>query len=382
MLEMTIRISFLITVCFTAVIFINSLILIREPTQAGLISKGFVIPLLFAVVSFLYPHIITAPVALAAGEFLLVVVILAVNVLKPSFDRYPPFLIVISVLPVAVLALHYYFPAVLQYLTQNQSIFIGVFLLLNLLVLWMQQQARTMLFNAMVVLAAAAVANRGHANLAVALEFLAYLAFLLYFSQNAYLSAQRRYLEAQQKLARLEKNISLEVKKRTFEIERSNQNLLLISKLDTLTKTFNRMSIINTIDSLLNSHDINPFSIILFDVDHFKTINDTQGHSAGDMVLKKVALLAKQCIRDFDSLGRYGGDEFIITLPGTTLSEAMLVAERFRKRVEQMDPGGITISAGLASYPADGQKVKDLIGVADKGLYLSKKIGRNKVSHV
>jgi len=116
-----------------------------------------------------------------------------------------------------------------------------------------------------------------------------------------------------------------------------------------------------------------------FDVDNFKGINDKQGHSAGDRVLKKITQIAKENIRGFDVLGRYGGDEFLIILPGTTISDALFVAERFRKKVCMQS--GTTISIGIASYPEDGKTVQQIVDIADKGLYESKNKGKNTITH-
>jgi diguanylate cyclase (GGDEF)-like protein len=135
-----------------------------------------------------------------------------------------------------------------------------------------------------------------------------------------------------------------------------------------------------TIEKLINSR-INEFSILMFDIDNFKGINDTYGHIAGDMCIKRLALIAKSSIRDEDSIGRYGGDEFVVVLPSLTISQARLVAERFRKKVDETESPHFSVSIGIASYPQDASNVKELIAAADEGLYKSKRKGRNTVSH-
>ncbi|NLO97521.1 MAG: GGDEF domain-containing protein, partial [Peptococcaceae bacterium] len=89
--------------------------------------------------------------------------------------------------------------------------------------------------------------------------------------------------------------------------------------------------------------------------------------------------IAKDNIRSIDVLGRYGGDEFLIILPGTTVEEALRVAERFRQQAKAQS--GSTVSIGIASYPADGKTVQELINVADKGMYQAKNKGKNAVTH-
>ncbi|HYE83090.1 MAG TPA: GGDEF domain-containing protein [Clostridia bacterium] len=179
----------------------------------------------------------------------------------------------------------------------------------------------------------------------------------------------------------LEHSLNKEVKKRVFEIERSNERLLEISKTDLLTKAFNKITILNIIEKLINSKKEEIFSILMFDIDNFKIINDSLGHVTGDICLKTLANIASGNIREVDYLGRYGGDEFIIVLPALAENEAKFVAERFKKKVNETSNPKFTVSIGIATYPYDGRTVKDLISAADKGLYKSKSKGKNTISH-
>jgi len=127
-----------------------------------------------------------------------------------------------------------------------------------------------------------------------------------------------------------------------------------------------------------------PVSVLLFDIDHFKNVNDTFGHPVGDAVLKKVAELLRQAARDVDLPARYGGEEFTVLMPNTEEAGALKMAERIRKTIEktrfvfedQVVP--VTISVGTASYPVDGTDKKTIIANADQALYNSKKTGRNR----
>jgi diguanylate cyclase (GGDEF)-like protein len=148
-----------------------------------------------------------------------------------------------------------------------------------------------------------------------------------------------------------------------------------------LTKTLNKITILNVIEKLISSKKENAFSILMFDIDNFKVINDSLGHVTGDMCLKTLALIASSNIREVDHLGRYGGDEFIIVLPTLEAKEAKFVAERFRKKINETSNPRFTVSIGIATYPSDGQTVKDLISAADKGLYKAKSKGKNAISH-
>jgi diguanylate cyclase (GGDEF)-like protein/putative nucleotidyltransferase with HDIG domain len=126
-------------------------------------------------------------------------------------------------------------------------------------------------------------------------------------------------------------------------------------------------------------------SVVMLDVDHFKSINDNYGHPAGDTVLKAVAKLVRSEIRDVDFPVRYGGEEFLLVLPEINQEGAIVVAERIRKNLSQevMQHEGITInvtaSFGVSSFPDDAKMQASLLDLADKSLYLSKRLGRNQV---
>jgi diguanylate cyclase (GGDEF)-like protein len=130
-----------------------------------------------------------------------------------------------------------------------------------------------------------------------------------------------------------------------------------------------------------------PLSIIISDIDHFKKFNDTYGHQQGDIVLKEVARLMRDAFRRMDIPARYGGEEFAVILPDTDVEKAVMVASRYRKRIETFDfpgqdePLHVTVSIGVAQYdPTRDFDRKDLIERADKALYRAKNSGRNKVA--
>ncbi|WP_432210157.1 GGDEF domain-containing protein [Marinobacter alkaliphilus] len=125
----------------------------------------------------------------------------------------------------------------------------------------------------------------------------------------------------------------------------------------------------------------NPLSVVLFDIDHFKSFNDTYGHDVGDLVLQEVSRLSAGAIRATDVLGRWGGEEFLVILSATTLENAMVVAENVRKAVETAHfevCRSVTISLGVAEFtPHD--TAQSLVKRADEALYKAKKAGRNRV---
>ncbi|NOX20220.1 MAG: diguanylate cyclase [Nitrospirae bacterium] len=126
--------------------------------------------------------------------------------------------------------------------------------------------------------------------------------------------------------------------------------------------------------------------LLMIDIDHFKQINDTYGHQAGDMVLKEVAQIIKKSVRQVDFPARYGGEEFALILPEADCENAYKVGERIRQAIQshdfQIDNGtkiNITVSIGIACYPYDTKNKEELIKMADSALYYAKKHGRNRV---
>ncbi|MFY9226788.1 MAG: GGDEF domain-containing protein [Blastocatellia bacterium] len=126
-------------------------------------------------------------------------------------------------------------------------------------------------------------------------------------------------------------------------------------------------------------------SIIMLDIDFFKKINDTYGHDVGDNVLKNVAEILMRHVRTHDVAARFGGEEFVMLLPETSLGGAVVVAERIRTAVENVDFNSagcrhnVTISIGVAEYLGDGTDVEEVIKKADEALYKAKSSGRNRV---
>ncbi len=166
-------------------------------------------------------------------------------------------------------------------------------------------------------------------------------------------------------------------------------NLNYLSTTDSLTGILNRRAL----NDMLN-HEIErairynaDLSLILCDIDRFKNINDTFGHTAGDRALQAVTEALGASLRKSDILGRYGGDEFMIILPDTTLAGAHCLAEKIRNTVEEIIlelPGNnrirLSVSVGLTKCGRQVNNIDSVVGLADTALYASKQTGRNKVS--
>jgi len=194
-----------------------------------------------------------------------------------------------------------------------------------------------------------------------------------------------------------ELNLSLEnkVKERTADLVRANERLSTLNKeleeisiTDGLTQVFNRQYFMERLRqevkraSRYNTH----VSLLMMDIDHFKTVNDTHGHQAGDTVLEGVACNIMERIREIDLFARYGGEEFCLIATAMDQAEAFQFADRLRELIEkqEFDHHGkkikVTISIGVSAYePSIKEKFEELIRRADEALYRAKGQGRNRV---
>jgi diguanylate cyclase (GGDEF)-like protein len=179
-----------------------------------------------------------------------------------------------------------------------------------------------------------------------------------------------------------------------------NELALLLSRLTTQNVELERLATTDSLTGLANRRRLfdcleqevyraqrygTALSLVMFDIDHFKRINDSWGHATGDWVLCRIARETHQLLRKTDQAGRYGGEEFVVLLPETDLSEALLLAQRLRQRIsdtaitpEHDAPMPVTVSVGVAALAPD-ETGEELIHRADQALYRAKQNGRNRV---
>ena len=180
-----------------------------------------------------------------------------------------------------------------------------------------------------------------------------------------------------------------ELQEKVIELQRAKEELRQLAITDGLTNLYNYRYFKEQLQQELNRairHNLN-VSLVMIDIDHFKHYNDTNGHPAGDLILKNIGRLLKENIRNIDVAVRYGGEEFSLILIETDKTSAKVVAEKIRRLIEgqkfdyeEKQPlGKITISTGVATFPEDGKEFNDLVNAADQRLYLAKQAGRNTI---
>ncbi|WXR61361.1 diguanylate cyclase [Peptostreptococcaceae bacterium AGR-M142] len=161
-----------------------------------------------------------------------------------------------------------------------------------------------------------------------------------------------------------------------------NYKFKTYSFLDKLTGAYNRKYLEEHVLNNLKTYK-NESCIFIMDLDHFKNINDKFGHQFGDYVLKRFSKLVKESIRDGDLFCRYGGEEFFLLLPNTSLKEGLIIGERVRKHIYNNlyspNKKSITVSIGMSVYPIDGTDGHEILKNADNALYKAKKEGRNRI---
>lgn len=177
--------------------------------------------------------------------------------------------------------------------------------------------------------------------------------------------------------------MALQLKETRQQLEEARRISELRADTDGLTGLYNHVFLMKTLENETASASRyrHPLSVILLDIDHFKKFNDTYGHQTGDAVLKSVSDILHSSLRQVDTAGRYGGEEFLLILPNTDHAGAMELAERIRHLIETTPHTSaglkVTISAGVASW--DDKRPVDLIQQADALMYEAKRNGRNQV---
>jgi diguanylate cyclase (GGDEF)-like protein len=203
---------------------------------------------------------------------------------------------------------------------------------------------------------------------------------LAYLVNNTVAELRARIEAVEQRADEDRSRLEALVRERTRELDR-------LATTDILTETFNRRRLKEiAVQEVARARRFKqPLCIAMLDLDHFKAINDSFGHSIGDMALQMAAAAIRSRVRVHDHVGRYGGEEFVLVLPGTPLAGARRVAESVRDAIASVEletdsgPVTLTVSIGIAEWCAD-ETLDDVLGRADGALYRAKELGRNCVA--
>jgi diguanylate cyclase (GGDEF)-like protein len=166
---------------------------------------------------------------------------------------------------------------------------------------------------------------------------------------------------------------------RAASVRRDRDVARALADIDPLTGVLNRRSLMQAFERLLADPRARPLAVLFCDLDHFKHVNDTHGHVAGDRALQRTAVALSADLRPSDVIGRYGGEEFLLLLPACQADAARRIAERLRQRIDGAVGFDITVSIGLA-VRAGGESQEALLQRADRALYEAKRQGRNRVA--
>jgi diguanylate cyclase (GGDEF)-like protein len=194
----------------------------------------------------------------------------------------------------------------------------------------------------------------------------------------------KKLLKQTQRLVNLNDRYATKLHQDNADLKKYSESLKYFASYDALTGLLNKATITKTIRRELKNSDL---LLMLFDVDHFKNVNDTYGHYVGDLVLGGIGEIIRESLRDQDQLGRLGGEEFIVALNYHSAEEALEIAERLRKTVqatELVNDGDVlvkvTVSIGV-TLAKQGESFEEVYNRVDKLMYCAKQNGRNRVEN-
>ncbi len=382
------QIHLFIVVIFSSYIYLSSFSIKQLSASIKHFATAFFIPLVLCLMSFLSLNREHASFYLFFAEFILISALLLILLVQRNGDFTYVIFFLLYAMPVCIGILNLNFESIGRSAVFNAVIgfYLGISAILIISCLISKRKDRLQLHWGILAVCASLLITRLNfgetaATVALILKAIGYILFSLFLYRSTIYQLQQEHTKNASQLERLNENVQREVNRRVEEIERSNKKLVEIAKTDSLTGAYTKKAVLDMIDSMITKQPDTVFSVLMFDIDNFKTVNDTHGHITGDKCIKNLVSIARNSFRGDDIVGRFGGDEFVILLPGTSPVKAYLVAERFRKNVEQTKDPNFTVSIGVASFPLDGKNSKGLISSADKALYISKEKGRNIVSH-
>lgn len=386
-LSLEYQLFLVLALIFSSFILLNSFTLKMQSVSLKAYGLTFVLPLILSIAAFIIsPYNKTySMILLFLGNVFLAVLLTIISSVRQKSESLKLFFLLPFILCIAVffLANSYIYNTLLVGL--YCIILLLVIINLALLVHAFFQKNKDRLFSllgAFMISSSLGIwlLSKAFSMEALFLIGIGYASCTLFFYKNTLGLFFIQYKKNHDLLHQMNTSIHTEVIRRVEEIERSNRKLLELSKTDSMTGLYVKSAVIKSLEAHIERSSQSIMSILMFDIDKFKQINDTMGHQVGDKCIKTLSGLIQTSFRKDDILGRYGGDEFIVLLPSTSPVKAYLIADRFRQLVQSKSSPQMTVSIGISSYPEDGGSCAALIEAADKALYESKQKGRNVVT--
>lgn len=379
-------ILYLTVLCFSFLIFVFTITFYHKQPRFQGLGYTFLIPFYLSIYSFIYLEGSLNTSVISFIELVLMASLLLVLSIK-GFQRSilaTSVMILLILIPLSLILPKYGFHIILEKPLQIQII-LTLLLLANMIPLFISRKKERNLYYCFVWLFIASVLQLTGMegiieSLTISMKVFGYYGFYHYFYRRTYTAWERKVREVEKMKRSLQLSYEEEVRKQLFYMELEQERLLNEAHTDAMTQAYNKKAIINILEKLITIGK-EPISIMMLDIDYFKRINDCHGHVIGDTCIKGIVEIIKENTRKLDYIGRYGGDEFIIILPETSMHNAKSIAEKIREKISFASNPRVTVSVGIASYPQDGRNAMTLIAKADEGLYRSKRKGRNIVSH-
>ena len=377
----------ILVLTFSFWLFTSAFVIKLQPLKTRAFGMAFIIPLFMTSASFLVSvYNKSDAISLFVMSHVLLLIdctfIMLINKDSDTLKVFPiiPFILIGSGLYLSSMSIYPRLFWVIRFLTLV-TLVINLVLLINMM--FHKEKDQMMGFAGIFILSFSTglMLMSGMVSVeSLLLMALGYICCTMYIYNNALGNFFKEYMQSTEALKRMNSSIQTEVIKRVEAIERSNRKLLEKSKTDSMTGLLVKSAVIEKLSNFIERAPKSTISILMFDIDKFKQINDNLGHQVGDQCIRNITNFIQTSFRQDDIPGRYGGDEFIILLPDTTPVKAFLIADRFRELIQSKSNPEITISVGISNYPTDGKAASALIEAADKALYASKEKGRNTVT--
>ncbi|HEY8500310.1 MAG TPA: GGDEF domain-containing protein [Clostridia bacterium] len=382
------QIHLFIVVVFSSYIYLSSLSIKHDMSLPKHFGTAFFIPLVLCLLSFLSISTEQSRSYLFFSEFMLITALILVIAVKKKSDPVNILMFLLYSLPVAMIVLNlnfvslyrsFIFDIVISLYICTVVIFIVTFFLLK------QYSSFSLYWGVVLVCMSLLITRLASSDSAAVISLIAkatgYILFSVYFYRSTVFRLEESHSLATARLEKINQSVQREVERRVEQIELSKQKLTDMEKIDELSGAYTKKAIREMIGNMIERNPNGEFSVLMFDIDNFKIINNVHGRIIGDKCIRNLVNITGSTLRSDDKLGRYIADRFIVLLPGANPVNAYLAAERLRKNVEKTNNPHYTVSIGIASFPHDASNAREIINASEKALQSSKKKGRNTITH-